>query len=307
MAELGFLGASLEGYGCAGMSDVEYGLICQELERGDSAIRSFISVQGSLVMWPILTFGSEEQKDRWLPALQQGKAIGCFGLTEPEYGSNPAGMLTTAVRVADSFILNGEKTWITNGTLADTAVVWAKLDGEICGFLVERGTPGFTTSDIHGKWSMRASVTSSLSFADCRIPAANALPGATGINNHMGSRITGDPVAMAAVLEVVAARGLFFLDSRTTKETVAYDLARKLAIPAARRDVFLDEDPAPAAVGAAFDRLLALAREKGAAIAIGHPHEVTLALLERRIPEAKAAGYEIVPLSFLLERSESLP
>jgi glutaryl-CoA dehydrogenase len=185
MAELGFLGANIEGYGCAGMSDVEYGLICQELERGDSGIRSFVSVQGSLVMWPILAFGSEAQKDRWLPALQQGKAIGCFGLTEPEYGSNPAGMLTTAVRDGDSFILNGEKTWITNGTLAEIAVVWAKLDGEVRGFLVEPGTPGFTTSDIHGKWSMRASVTSSLSFADCRIPATNALPGAAGLKTAL--------------------------------------------------------------------------------------------------------------------------
>jgi glutaryl-CoA dehydrogenase len=181
VAELGLLGSSIEGYDCAGLNSVSYGLICQELERGDSAIRSFVSVQGSLVMWPILTFGSDEQKDRWLPALQQGKAIGCFGLTEPEYGSNPAGMLTTAVRDGDSFLLNGEKTWITNGALADVAVVWAKLDGEVRGFLVENGTPGFTTSEIHGKWSMRASVTSSLSFADCRIPAANALPGAIGL------------------------------------------------------------------------------------------------------------------------------
>jgi hypothetical protein len=137
--------------------------------------------------------------------------------------------------------------------------------------------------------------------------ALDALPGAVGVNNHMGSRITDDPVAMAAVLEVVAARGLFFLDSRTTAATVAYDLARARSIPAARRDVFLDEDPDPAAVEAEFDRLLELAREKGAAIAIGHPHEVTLAMLERRIPEARAVGFEFVPLSFLVERSESLP
>ncbi len=169
MAELGFLGANLEGYGCAGMSNIEYGLVMQELERVDSGVRSFVSVQGALVMYPIHTYGSEEQKQRWLPALQSGKAIGCFGLTEPDFGSNPAGMRTTARRDGDAWILNGEKTWITNGSLADVAVVWARAAEGLVGFLVERGTPGYTTSDIHGKWSMRASVTSSLSFADCRV------------------------------------------------------------------------------------------------------------------------------------------
>src|SRR6516162_1879573 len=158
MAELGFLGANLEGYGCAGMSNVEYGLIMQELERADSGLRSFVSVQGALVMYPIRTYGSEEQKQRWLPELQSGRAIGCFGLTEPGFGSNPAGMRTTARREGSCWILNGEKTWITNGTIADVAVVWARAEEGIRGFLVERGTPGFTTSDIHGKWSMRASV-----------------------------------------------------------------------------------------------------------------------------------------------------
>lgn len=181
MAELGFFGANLEGYGCAGMSQVEYGLIMQELDRADSGMRSFVSVQGALVMYPLLTFGSEEQKSRWLPALQQGKAIGCFGLTEPQFGSNPAGMLTRAERDGDGWVLNGEKTWITNGSLADVAIVWARTPEGIRGFVVEKGTPGFTTRDIHGKMSMRASVTSSLLLTDVRLPASAMLPGATGL------------------------------------------------------------------------------------------------------------------------------
>jgi glutaryl-CoA dehydrogenase len=182
LGRLGFLGANLEGYGCAGMSNVEYGLIMQELERGDSGVRSFASVQGGLVMYPILTYGSDEQKEKWLPLLQSGKVIGCFGLTEPGFGSNPAGMKTTARRQGDCWVLNGEKTWITNGTPAHIAVVWARDDqGAVRGFLVEKGTPGYTTSDIHGKWSMRASVTSSLAFSDCRIPASQMLPGAKGL------------------------------------------------------------------------------------------------------------------------------
>jgi len=181
LGRLGFLGANLEGYGCAGMSNVEYGLIMQELERGDSGLRSFVSVQGALVMYPILSYGSEEQKQKWLPQLQSGAVLGCFGLTEPGFGSNPAGMLTTAKKQSECWVLNGEKTWITNGTAAQVAVVWARTEDGIRGFLVEKGTPGYTTSDIHGKWSMRASVTSSLSFADCRIPASNMLPGAKGL------------------------------------------------------------------------------------------------------------------------------
>src|SRR5438270_1270138 len=181
MAELGFLGANLEGYGCAGMSNVEYGLIMQELERVDSGVRSFVSVQGALVMYPIHRYGSEEQKQHWLPRLQSGKAIGCFGLTEPDFGSNPAGMRAAAVRDGDAWVLNGEKTWITNGTMAEVAVVWARAAEGIVGFLVERGTPGFTSSDIHGKWSMRASVTSSLAFADCRVKECDRLPGARGL------------------------------------------------------------------------------------------------------------------------------
>jgi glutaryl-CoA dehydrogenase len=186
LGRLGFLGANLEGYGCAGMSNVEYGLIMQELERGDSGLRSFVSVQGALVMYPILTYGSEEQRQRWLPRMQSGEAIGCFGLTEPGFGSNPAGMKTTAKRVGECWVLNGEKTWITNGSPAHVAIVWARTDDGIRGFLVEKGTPGYTTSDIHGKWSMRASVTSSLAFSDCKIPATNMLPGAKGLKGPLG-------------------------------------------------------------------------------------------------------------------------
>jgi glutaryl-CoA dehydrogenase len=181
IGQLGFLGANLEGYGCAGLSNVEYGLIMQEIERGDSGLRSFVSVQGALVMYPIFTYGSAEQKDRWLPKMQSGQAIGCFGLTEPGFGSNPAGMQTRAKRDRDHWILDGEKTWITNGSMADVAIVWARTDDGIRGFLVEKGTPGFTTSDIHGKLSMRASVTSSLALSDCRVPASAMLPGAAGL------------------------------------------------------------------------------------------------------------------------------
>ncbi|HXG34296.1 MAG TPA: acyl-CoA dehydrogenase family protein [Bryobacteraceae bacterium] len=185
MAALGFFGANLEGYGCAGINNVAYGLIMQELERGDSGIRSFVSVQSALVMYPILAFGSEEQKQRWLPKLQSGQAVGCFGLTEPDFGSNPAGMRTTAHKQGSCWVLNGEKTWITNGSIADVAVVWARTEDGIRGFLVEKGTPGYHVSDIHGKWSMRASVTSSLSFTDCRIPEENLLPGATGLKSAL--------------------------------------------------------------------------------------------------------------------------
>jgi glutaryl-CoA dehydrogenase len=181
MAELGFYGANMQGYGCAGMSNVDYGLIMQELERGDSGLRSFVSVQGALVMYPIKEFGSEEQKDKWLPLLQQGKAIGCFGLTEPDFGSNPAGMRARGKKDGDHWILNGEKAWITSGTIADVAVVWARTDEGVRGFLVEKGTPGFTAKDIKGKWSLRASVTSSLSLQDVRVPAANMLPKAQGM------------------------------------------------------------------------------------------------------------------------------
>ncbi len=181
MGDLGFLGANLQGYGCAGVNNVAYGLIMQELERGDSGVRSFASVQGSLVMYPIHAFGAESQKARWLPRLASGEAVGCFGLTEPDFGSDPGNMATKAVSVGAEYVLNGTKLWITNGSIADLAVVWAKLDGVVRGFLVERGAPGFTARDIHGKHSMRASVTSELSFQDCRIPAENLLPKSDGL------------------------------------------------------------------------------------------------------------------------------
>ena len=182
MAELGFLGANLRGYGCAEMSNVEYGLMMQELERGDSGLRSFASVQGALVMYPILEFGSEEQKQRWLPRLQSGRAIGCFGLTEPDFGSNPDGLRSRAVRDGRHYVLDGEKAWITSGSIADLALVWAKTeDGVIRGFLVEKSTQGLTAHDIKGKFSLRASVTSSLSLQDARIPCENLLPGTDGL------------------------------------------------------------------------------------------------------------------------------
>jgi len=183
---LGFLGANLEGYGCAGMSNIEYGLVMQELERADSGIRSFASVQGGLVMYPILTYGSQEQKDYWLPRLQSGEAIGCFGLTEPGFGSNPAGMQTRAKKEGNCWNLNGEKTWITNGSVADVAIVWARTDEGIRGFLIEKGTPGFSSSEIHGKMSMRVSVTSSLALTDCRVPDSAMLPGAKGLKGPLG-------------------------------------------------------------------------------------------------------------------------
>jgi glutaryl-CoA dehydrogenase len=185
IGQLGFLGANLEGYGCAGLNNVEYGLIMQEIERGDSGLRSFVSVQGALVMYPIYTYGSAAQKNCWLPKMQSGEAIGCFGLTEPGFGSNPAGMQTRAKKDGDHWILNGEKTWITNGSMADIAIVWARTDEGIRGFLVEKGTPGFTTSDLHGKLSMRVSVTSSLALSDCRVPVSAMLPGAQGLKGPL--------------------------------------------------------------------------------------------------------------------------
>ncbi len=181
MGALGFFGANLKGYGCAGISNVAYGLMMQELERGDSSIRSCASVQGALVMYPIYAFGSEAQKERWIPRLASGEAVGCFGLTEPDHGSDPGGMTTKAIRVRDGFLLTGTKMWITNGSLADVAVVWAKLDGEVCGFLVEKGTPGFRATEIEGKFSMRASVTSELALVDCLVPETNLLPQAGGL------------------------------------------------------------------------------------------------------------------------------
>jgi glutaryl-CoA dehydrogenase len=186
LGELGVFGATLRGYGCAGLGHVAYGLIMQELERGDSGLRSFASVQSGLVMYPIHRYGSEAQKERWLPALQAGRALGCFGLTEPDHGSDPGAMATRATRQGDAYVLNGAKLWITNGSVADVALVWAKGDdGEIGGYLVERGTPGFSTLDIHGKFSMRASITSELAFQDCRIPLDAKLPGASGLKGPL--------------------------------------------------------------------------------------------------------------------------
>jgi len=188
MADLGFFGASLKGYGCAGMSNVEYGLVMQEMERGDSGVRSFVSVQSALVMYPIHEFGSEEQKQTWLPALQSGEKLGCFGLTEPDYGSNPGGMRTRARKVGKEYVISGEKMWITSGSIADVAIIWAKVDDEddkIRGFLVETDRPGFRAEDIHGKWSLRASVTSSLSLQDVRIPESNLMPGTGGLKSPL--------------------------------------------------------------------------------------------------------------------------
>ena len=186
MAELGMFGANLKGYGCAGMNNVAYGLIMQELEAGDSGLRSFASVQSALSMYAIYANGSEEQKQRYLPEMAKGKLIGCFGLTEPDHGSDPGGMETRARRDGDGWILNGTKRWITNGSIADVAIVWAKVDEGITGFLVEKATPGFSTRDIHGKFSMRASITSELILEDVRIPKTAHLEKARGLKGPLG-------------------------------------------------------------------------------------------------------------------------
>lgn len=184
--EMGLLGMHLEGYGCPGGTNVEYGIAMQELERGDSAIRSFCSVQGSLCMFPIYKYGSEEQKKKYLPEMAKGNLVGCFGLTEPDAGSDPGSMKTKAVKDGNSYILNGAKMWITNGTIADLAIVWAKTeDGTIRGFIVEKGTQGFEAPEMHGKFSLRASVTSELVFNDCRIPAENILPASGGLKSPL--------------------------------------------------------------------------------------------------------------------------
>ncbi len=185
VAELGLLGSSIDGYDCAGLNGISYGLICQELERGDSGLRSFVSVQSSLVMFPIHAYGSEEQKQRWLPAMARGEAIGCFGLTEPHGGSDPVNMKTLAKRDGDDWILNGAKMWITNGNLADVALVWAMTDEGVRGFLVETDTPGFTAQEIENKFSLRASVTSALFLDNVRVPNENVLPGVTGLKGPL--------------------------------------------------------------------------------------------------------------------------
>lgn len=185
MGELGLLGSNLKGYDCAGMNNTAYGLVMQELERGDSGIRSFVSVQGGLCMYPIYAFGSEAQKEKFLPAMAHGEKIGCFGLTEPDFGSNPSGMITRAEKKGSKYVLHGAKMWITNGTMADVAIVWAKLDGKIRGFLVEKGTKGFTASEVKGKLSLRASDTAELSFDNCEIPEENILPGVEGLKGPL--------------------------------------------------------------------------------------------------------------------------
>jgi len=185
-AELGLLGSTIEGYGCAGLGHVAYGLATMELERGDSGIRSFCSVQSSLVMYPIYAYGSEAQKEKYLPKLASAKLIGCFGLTEPDAGSNPGGMLCKAEKVSGGYKLNGNKMWITNGCIADIAVVWAKLNGEVRGFIVEKGTKGFTTSTMKGKFSLRVSVTSELHFHDCVVPEDAILPNGIGLKAPLG-------------------------------------------------------------------------------------------------------------------------
>ncbi len=186
MGELGLFGSNLpQKYGCAEMNNVAYGLVMQELERGDSGLRSFVSVQSALVMYPIFSFGSEEQKNYWLPLLARGEKIGCFGLTEPDFGSNPGGMVTKAERTEGGFKLNGAKMWITNGTIADVAVVWAKLDGVVRGFLVEKSFDGFTAPEMKGKHSLRASVTSELIFDNVFVPEKNILPGTSGLKNAL--------------------------------------------------------------------------------------------------------------------------
>ncbi|MDJ0916138.1 MAG: acyl-CoA dehydrogenase family protein [Woeseiaceae bacterium] len=185
VAELGLFGSTLQGYDCAGLNSICYGLICQELERGDSGLRSFVSVQSSLVMYPIYTYGSDEQKDRWLPALAKGEAIGCFGLTEPHGGSDPANMKTHAKRDGSDWVLNGAKMWITNAPIADVAVVWAMTDEGIRGFIVEKGTPGFATQEIENKFSLRASVTGAIFLDNVHVPEENVLPGVVGLKGPL--------------------------------------------------------------------------------------------------------------------------
>ncbi len=242
IASLGLLGSSIEGYGCAGLNSVAYGLICQELERGDSGLRSFVSVQSSLCMYPIHTYGSDEQKDRWLPAMAAGEAIACFGLTEPQGGSDPSNMKTHAKRDGDDWIINGSKMWITNGDIADVAVVWARTDDGVRGFLVEKDMPGFVAPPIEHKMSLRASHTSSLFFDNVRVPAANLLPGVSSMRGPLSCLtqarygITWGPIGSAQaclkeLLEYVETRELFgepLSHKQSIQERLA-DMARRIA------------------------------------------------------------------------------
>jgi glutaryl-CoA dehydrogenase len=220
LASLGLLGSSLTGYGCAGLNAICYGLICQELERGDSGIRSFVSVQSSLAMYPIHAYGSEEQKQRFLPRMARGELIGCFGLTEPHGGSDPASMKTHARRDGSDWVLSGSKMWITNGSIADVAVVWAQTDEGIRGFLIERGTPGFSAPEIERKFSLRASVTSALFLDQVRVPKESVLPGAVGLKGPLSCLtqarfgiawgvIGAAQACLAELIEYTASRTLF--------------------------------------------------------------------------------------------------
>ncbi len=242
IAELGLLGSSIDGYDCAGLNSVCYGLICQELERGDSGLRSFVSVQSSLVMFPIHAYGSEEQKARWLPAMARGEAIGCFGLTEPHGGSDPANMKTRAKKDGDHWVINGAKMWITNGSIADVAVVWAQTDDGIRGFLVEKGTPGYTAPEIHHKFSLRASVTSELVFDNVRVPAENMLPGVKGLKGPLSCLtqarygitwgvIGAAQACLAELIDYTATRELFgrpLSHTQTVQRRLA-DMARRIS------------------------------------------------------------------------------
>ncbi|MDT0566348.1 acyl-CoA dehydrogenase family protein [Streptomyces sp. DSM 3412] len=218
IGKLGLLGMHLEGYGCAGASAAAYGVACRELEAADSGLRSFVSVQGSLVMFPIHRYGSEEQKQQWLPRLASGEAIGCFGLTEPDQGSDPGGMRTVAKRDGEDWVLNGTKMWITNGSIADIAVVWARTEDGIRGFLVPKGTPGFTTSEIHSKLSLRASVTAELHLEDVRLPADAVLPGVTGLRGPLSCLSEARFGILCGVVGAARTCYLSALDYSTTRE-----------------------------------------------------------------------------------------
>src|SRR5262245_1574821 len=221
MGRLGFFGANLKGYGCAGMNNVGYGLLMQELERGDSGLRSCASVQGSLCMYPIYAYGTEKQKDRWLPPMAAGEVIGCFGLTEPDFGSNPGGMRTRAVRKGSKWVLNGTKRWITNGTIADVAIVWAQTDDEIQGFLVEKDFRGFEARDMKGKFSLRASITSELFLSDVEVPEENRLPGVSGLKGPLGCLTQARyGIAWGAI---GAAQACFNEALRYSKERIVFD------------------------------------------------------------------------------------
>lgn len=242
LARLGLLGANLEGFGCAGLNDVIYGLICQELERGDSGLRSFVSVQSSLVMYPIWRYGSEEQKERWLPPLAGGEDIGCFGLTEAHGGSDPANMRTRARRDGQDWRLTGSKMWITNGSIADIALIWAQTDDGIRGFLVETNSPGFTSHEIDNKLSLRASVTSALFLDDVRVPADALLPGVTGMRGPLSclsqarygiawGAVGAAQACLAEVLEFASTRKLFgqALSAKQSVQIKLADMARRVS------------------------------------------------------------------------------